>query len=74
MGAAALEPEPSEFDVGSPELQAAYAVLQRAFRPGKGRGQGGSRRAPLASLGLRAVPRAQERVGRSPAVAGNATR
>eukprot|EP00969_Alexandrium_andersonii_P028858 1260031-Alexandrium_andersonii.AAC.1 len=40
MGAGALEPEPSEFDVDSPELQAAFAVLQRAFRPGKGREKG----------------------------------
>eukprot|EP00969_Alexandrium_andersonii_P097324 4295644-Alexandrium_andersonii.AAC.1 len=27
--------------MGSPELQAAFAVFQRAFRPGKGRGEGG---------------------------------
>eukprot|EP00969_Alexandrium_andersonii_P278314 12302808-Alexandrium_andersonii.AAC.1 len=41
MDVGALEPEPTEFDVDSPELQAAFAVLQRAFLPGKGRGKGG---------------------------------
>eukprot|EP00969_Alexandrium_andersonii_P354552 15442419-Alexandrium_andersonii.AAC.1 len=41
MVVGALEPEPSEPDVGAQELQAAFAVFQRAFRPGKGRGEGG---------------------------------
>eukprot|EP00969_Alexandrium_andersonii_P252432 11155826-Alexandrium_andersonii.AAC.1 len=36
-----LGPELGEFDAGSQELQAAFAALQRAFRPGKGRGNGG---------------------------------
>eukprot|EP00969_Alexandrium_andersonii_P170177 7524159-Alexandrium_andersonii.AAC.1 len=41
MGVGALEPEPAEFDMGSPELQAAFAAPQRTFRAGKGRGEGG---------------------------------
>eukprot|EP00969_Alexandrium_andersonii_P181424 8017181-Alexandrium_andersonii.AAC.1 len=41
MDVGGLAPEPAEFDADSQELQAAFAVLQRAFRPGKGRGKGG---------------------------------
>eukprot|EP00969_Alexandrium_andersonii_P347568 15367482-Alexandrium_andersonii.AAC.1 len=41
MDAGALEPETAELDAGAPELQAALAVLQRAFRPASGRGKGG---------------------------------
>eukprot|EP00969_Alexandrium_andersonii_P250765 11082936-Alexandrium_andersonii.AAC.1 len=40
-GAGALEPETSGPDFDAQELQAAFAVLQRAFRPGRGRGEGG---------------------------------
>eukprot|EP00969_Alexandrium_andersonii_P237222 10471364-Alexandrium_andersonii.AAC.1 len=52
MDAGALEPEPPESDLGPQELQALFAVLQRAFRPGKGRGKGGKPSAPDAPGGL----------------------
>eukprot|EP00969_Alexandrium_andersonii_P313595 13854877-Alexandrium_andersonii.AAC.1 len=41
MDVGVLEPEPVEFDADSQERQAAFAVPQRAFRPGKGWGKGG---------------------------------
>eukprot|EP00969_Alexandrium_andersonii_P287651 12716711-Alexandrium_andersonii.AAC.1 len=41
MDVGALEPEPADADHGARELQAAFAVLQRVFRPGRGKGKGG---------------------------------
>eukprot|EP00969_Alexandrium_andersonii_P247836 10951435-Alexandrium_andersonii.AAC.1 len=41
MDVGTLEPEPADSDPDARELQAAFAVLQRVFRPGKGRGKGG---------------------------------
>eukprot|EP00969_Alexandrium_andersonii_P275990 12199233-Alexandrium_andersonii.AAC.1 len=41
MGAGAFEPDPSERDADEQELQAAFVVAQCAFRPTKGRGEGG---------------------------------
>eukprot|EP00969_Alexandrium_andersonii_P126397 5587260-Alexandrium_andersonii.AAC.1 len=51
MDAGALQTELPEPDAESQELQAAFAVLQRAFRPGKGRGKGGKPSAPDAPGG-----------------------
>eukprot|EP00969_Alexandrium_andersonii_P204912 9055602-Alexandrium_andersonii.AAC.1 len=52
MDAGALEPEPADTDPDAQELQAAFAVLQRMFRPGKGRGKGGKPTASDAPGGL----------------------
>eukprot|EP00969_Alexandrium_andersonii_P073624 3246966-Alexandrium_andersonii.AAC.1 len=41
MEVGALEPESPELDADDQQLRAAFALLQRAFRPGKGRGKGG---------------------------------
>eukprot|EP00969_Alexandrium_andersonii_P186206 8226478-Alexandrium_andersonii.AAC.1 len=65
MEVGVLEPELGEFDADPQELQAAFAVLQRAFRPGQGRGKGVSPQMALAGLGLRAAPRALARAERS---------
>eukprot|EP00969_Alexandrium_andersonii_P109642 4836403-Alexandrium_andersonii.AAC.1 len=51
MEVGALEPESPEPDFEDPELQAAFALLQRAFRPGKGRGKGGKPGSPGAPGG-----------------------
>eukprot|EP00969_Alexandrium_andersonii_P352347 15437477-Alexandrium_andersonii.AAC.1 len=41
MEVGALEPESPELEADEQQLQAAFALLKRAFRPGKGRGEGG---------------------------------
>ena len=41
MEVGALESEPLPVDPDHSQLEAAFALLQRAFRPGKGRGKGG---------------------------------
>eukprot|EP00969_Alexandrium_andersonii_P006256 271801-Alexandrium_andersonii.AAC.1 len=41
MEVGALEPESLEGEADEQQIQAAFALLQRAFRPGKGRGEGG---------------------------------
>eukprot|EP00969_Alexandrium_andersonii_P358215 15450526-Alexandrium_andersonii.AAC.1 len=46
MEVGALEPESPEVEAGEQQLQAAFALLQRAFRPGKGRGKGGEPGSP----------------------------
>eukprot|EP00969_Alexandrium_andersonii_P105922 4673523-Alexandrium_andersonii.AAC.1 len=51
MGAGALEPELPEPEIEFQELLVAFAILQRAFRPGKGRGKGGKPSAPDAPGG-----------------------
>eukprot|EP00969_Alexandrium_andersonii_P148875 6582643-Alexandrium_andersonii.AAC.1 len=40
MDVGALEPEPADADPEAQEHQAAFAVLQRMLRPGKGKGKG----------------------------------
>eukprot|EP00969_Alexandrium_andersonii_P081607 3597330-Alexandrium_andersonii.AAC.1 len=46
MEVGALEPESPEVDVDEQQLQAAFALLQLAFRPDKGRGKGGKPGSP----------------------------
>eukprot|EP00969_Alexandrium_andersonii_P165929 7332846-Alexandrium_andersonii.AAC.1 len=46
MPVGALEPESPEADADEQQSQAAFALLQWAFRPGKGRGRGGKAGAP----------------------------
>eukprot|EP00969_Alexandrium_andersonii_P329675 14568279-Alexandrium_andersonii.AAC.1 len=46
MEVGALEPESPEVEADEPQLQVAFALLQRAFRPGKGRGKGGEPSSP----------------------------
>eukprot|EP00969_Alexandrium_andersonii_P180398 7973339-Alexandrium_andersonii.AAC.1 len=41
MEVGALEPASPELQPDEQQLQAVFALLQRAFRPGKGRGKGG---------------------------------
>eukprot|EP00969_Alexandrium_andersonii_P140233 6203487-Alexandrium_andersonii.AAC.1 len=67
MGAGALEPEPVEFDTDSQELQAAFVVPQRAFRPGKGRAKGGK---PLDAAGRPGPPGGAKGAGKGGAFAG----
>eukprot|EP00969_Alexandrium_andersonii_P116834 5166266-Alexandrium_andersonii.AAC.1 len=51
MEVGALEPASPELDTDDQEPQAAFALLQRAFRPGKGRGKGGKPGSPGAPGG-----------------------
>eukprot|EP00969_Alexandrium_andersonii_P105354 4648863-Alexandrium_andersonii.AAC.1 len=46
MEVGALEPESPELEADEQQLQAAFALLRRAFRPGKGRGKGGKLGSP----------------------------
>eukprot|EP00969_Alexandrium_andersonii_P061662 2718465-Alexandrium_andersonii.AAC.1 len=55
MEVGALEPESLEPEADEQQLQAAFALLQRAFRPGKGRGKGGKPGAPGAPDGSASV-------------------
>eukprot|EP00969_Alexandrium_andersonii_P209567 9257583-Alexandrium_andersonii.AAC.1 len=50
MDVGALEPEPADADPEAQEVHAAFAVLQRMLRPGKGKGEGGEPGSP-ATLG-----------------------
>eukprot|EP00969_Alexandrium_andersonii_P081614 3598042-Alexandrium_andersonii.AAC.1 len=51
MEVGALGPESPELGADDQELQAAFALLQRAFRPGTGRGKGGKPGSPGAPGG-----------------------
>eukprot|EP00969_Alexandrium_andersonii_P205206 9067476-Alexandrium_andersonii.AAC.1 len=51
MEAGALEPESPEAAADERQVQAAFALPQTAFRPGKGRGKGGRPGSPGAPGG-----------------------
>eukprot|EP00969_Alexandrium_andersonii_P002376 103591-Alexandrium_andersonii.AAC.1 len=63
MEVGAREPESPEAQADERQLQAAFALLQRAFRPGKSRGKGGEPGSSKIPGGpcLRAAPRAPGR-------------
>eukprot|EP00975_Prorocentrum_lima_P000286 59112-Prorocentrum_lima.AAC.1 len=51
MDVGALEPEAEQPDFDNPELQAAFAILQRFVRPNKGKGKGGKPSSPPGGSG-----------------------
>eukprot|EP00969_Alexandrium_andersonii_P225570 9961696-Alexandrium_andersonii.AAC.1 len=51
MEVGALEPGSPEAEADEQQLQAAFALLQKTFRPGKGRGEGGEPGSPGAPGG-----------------------
>eukprot|EP00969_Alexandrium_andersonii_P022213 971958-Alexandrium_andersonii.AAC.1 len=76
MEVGALEPESPEVEADEQQLQAAFTLLLRAFRPARAAARAASPALPmlLAGLRLRAAPRAPGRAVASRGGVGSATK